>query len=67
MILERVQWRFAFELDSNLDSNESGRFLLALLNLKQYNSAKINAWRHECNNHLYRAKINLIICKIYFP
>jgi hypothetical protein len=55
MILERLRWRFGFQLESNLDSNESGCFLLALLNLKQYSNTKLNAWRHECNNHLYRA------------
>jgi hypothetical protein len=31
------------------------------INLKQYIITKINAWRHECNNHLYRAFIYLII------
>jgi hypothetical protein len=42
-ILERLRWRFGFENESNMDSNESGCFLLALPNLKQYNSTKINA------------------------
>jgi hypothetical protein len=30
MILERLQQSFGFEIESNTDSNESGRFLLAL-------------------------------------
>jgi hypothetical protein len=55
MILERLQRRFGFEFESNTNSNESGCFLLALLNLKQFIITKINAWRHECNNQLYRA------------
>jgi hypothetical protein len=54
MILERLRRSFGFELESNSNSNESGRFLLALLNLKQYIIIKINAWRHECNKYLYR-------------
>jgi hypothetical protein len=55
MILERLRRSFGFEIEYITDSNESGRFLLALLNLKQYISTKINAWRHECNKDLYRA------------
>jgi hypothetical protein len=47
MILERFRRRFSFEFESNMDSNESRRFLLALLNLKQYISTKINTWQHE--------------------
>jgi hypothetical protein len=43
MILERIQRSFGFEIESNVDSNESGRFLLAHLNLKQYIITKINA------------------------
>jgi hypothetical protein len=54
MILERLRQSFGFEIESNMDSNESGHFLLALLNLKQYIITEINAWRHECNKHLYR-------------
>jgi hypothetical protein len=42
MILKRLRQSFGFEIKSNTDSNESGRFLLALLNLKQYISTKIN-------------------------
>jgi hypothetical protein len=42
MILERLRRSFGFEIDSNSDLNESRRFLLALLNLKQYMSTKIN-------------------------
>jgi hypothetical protein len=53
MILERLQRRFGFEFESNTDLNESGRFLLALLNLKHYTSTKINSRRHEYNNHIY--------------
>jgi hypothetical protein len=34
MILERPRRSFDFEIESNMGSNESGRFLLALLNLK---------------------------------
>jgi hypothetical protein len=34
---------FGFEFESNLDFDESERFLLALINLKQYISIKINA------------------------
>jgi hypothetical protein len=34
MILERLERSFGFEIESNMDSNEIGRFLLALLNLK---------------------------------
>jgi hypothetical protein len=34
MILERLRQSFGFEIESITDSNESGRFLLALLNLK---------------------------------
>jgi hypothetical protein len=55
MILKRLRWTFGFEIESNTDWNESGRFLLVLLNLKQYIITKINAWWHECNKHLYRA------------
>jgi hypothetical protein len=47
MILERLRQSFGFEFESNMDSNESGRFLLALLNLKQYISTKINALRYD--------------------
>jgi hypothetical protein len=43
MILERLRRKFDFEFESNTDSNESERFLLALLNLNQYISTKINA------------------------
>jgi hypothetical protein len=50
---ERLQRWFDFEFESNLDFDESERFLLALINLKQYITAKINTWRHECNKHLY--------------
>jgi hypothetical protein len=39
---EKARQSFGFEIISNTDSNESGRFLLALLNLKQYISTKIN-------------------------
>jgi hypothetical protein len=55
MILERLRQSFGFEIESNMDSNESGRFLLALINVNQYISTKINAWWHECNKHLYIA------------
>jgi hypothetical protein len=55
MILERLRRSFGFEIESNTDSNESGPFLLALLNLNQYIITKINVWWHECNKHLYRA------------
>jgi hypothetical protein len=55
IILERLRWSFGFKFESNMDLNESGHFLLALLNLKQYIITKINAWRHECNNQLCRA------------
>jgi hypothetical protein len=34
MILERPRWSFDFEIESNMGSNESGCFLLTLLNLK---------------------------------
>jgi hypothetical protein len=61
MILERLRQSFSFEIESITDSNESRCFLLALLNVKQYICTKINAGRHECNKHLYRAEINLII------
>jgi hypothetical protein len=54
MILERLRRRFGFEFESNTDLNKSGRFLLELLNPKQYIITKINAWQHECNKHLYR-------------
>jgi hypothetical protein len=30
VILERLRWSFGFEIESNTNSNESGRFLLAL-------------------------------------
>jgi hypothetical protein len=43
MILERLRRSFGFEIESNMDSNENGRFLLALLNLKQYIITKISA------------------------
>jgi hypothetical protein len=43
MILERLRRKFDFEFESNTDSNESERFLLALLNLNQYINTKINA------------------------
>jgi hypothetical protein len=43
MIFERHRWSFSFENESNMDSNERERFLLALLNLKQYIITKINA------------------------
>jgi hypothetical protein len=33
MILKRLRRSFGFEIESNMDSNESGCFLLALLNL----------------------------------
>jgi hypothetical protein len=52
-IFERLQRRFGFEFESNLDFGESKSFLLALINLMQYISTKINAWWHECNEHLY--------------
>jgi hypothetical protein len=42
MIFERLQRRFGFEFESNLDFNESEHFLLALINVKQYISIKIN-------------------------
>jgi hypothetical protein len=42
-ILERLRQSFGFEIESNMDLNESGHFLLALLNLKQYIITKINA------------------------
>jgi hypothetical protein len=41
VILERLRWRFGFEFESNMDSNESGHFVLALL--KQYIITKISA------------------------
>jgi hypothetical protein len=44
MILKRRRWNFGFEIESNMDLNESGHCLLALLNLKQYNSTTINVW-----------------------
>jgi hypothetical protein len=53
--LERLRQSFGFEIESNMDSNERGCYLLALLNLKQYIITKINAWRHEWNKYLYRA------------
>jgi hypothetical protein len=34
MILKRLRRSFGFELEPNSDSNESGHFLLTLLNLK---------------------------------
>jgi hypothetical protein len=34
MILENLRQSFGFEIESITDSNESGCFLLALLNLK---------------------------------
>jgi hypothetical protein len=40
---------FGFEFESNLDFDESERFLLALINLKQFISTKVNAWQHKCN------------------
>jgi hypothetical protein len=43
MILERPHWSFGLEIESNMDSNESGHFLLTLLNIKQYIITKINA------------------------
>jgi hypothetical protein len=43
MILERLRRSFGFEIESNMDSNERVRLLLALLNLKQYIITKINA------------------------
>jgi hypothetical protein len=55
MIFKRRRQSFGFELESNLDSNESGRFLLVFIDLKQYISTQINAGRHECNKYLYRA------------
>jgi hypothetical protein len=42
-ILKRLRRCFGFEIESNMDSNESGRFLLTLLNLKHYTSTKINS------------------------
>jgi hypothetical protein len=47
MIFERLRQRFGFKLESNLDFDESERFLLELINLKQYINTKINVWRHE--------------------
>jgi hypothetical protein len=43
MIFERFQWSLGFEYESNSDLKESGHFLLAHINLKQYTSTKINA------------------------
>jgi hypothetical protein len=43
MIFERLRRMFGFEFESNSDFDESERFLLALINLKQYISIKINA------------------------
>jgi hypothetical protein len=43
MIFKRLQRSFGFEIESIMDSNESGCFLLAILNLKQYIIIKINA------------------------
>jgi hypothetical protein len=43
MILERLRRSFGFEIESNMDSNENRRFLLALLNVKQYIITKISA------------------------
>jgi hypothetical protein len=43
MIFERLRRRFGFEFESNSDLDKSERFLLALINLKQYISTKINA------------------------
>jgi hypothetical protein len=43
MILEWPRLTFGFEIESNTGSNESGRFLLAILNLEQYISTKITA------------------------
>jgi hypothetical protein len=40
--LKRLRRSFDFKFESNTDSNESGRFLLALLNVKQYIITKIN-------------------------
>jgi hypothetical protein len=36
MILESSRWSFGLEIKSNMDSNESGHFLLTPLYLKQY-------------------------------
>jgi hypothetical protein len=55
MILKRLRQRFGFEFEPNSDFDESERFLLTLINLKQYISTKIIAWRHECNKQLYIA------------
>jgi hypothetical protein len=57
MISKRFRRSFGFEIESNMDSNERGRFLLALLNLKQYNITKIDAWRHEWNNIYIEPKL----------
>jgi hypothetical protein len=46
---------------SNLNFDESEMLSTRTINLGQYISTKINAWQHECSNHLYRALINLII------
>jgi hypothetical protein len=43
IIFERLRWSFDFEFVSNSDFIESEHFLLALINLKQYISTKINA------------------------
>jgi hypothetical protein len=55
MIFKRLRQRFGFEFESNSDFDESERFLLSLINLKQYFSTKINAWQYECNKQLYVA------------
>jgi hypothetical protein len=47
MILEKPRRSVGFEIESNMDSNKSRRFLLTLLNLKQYIITKINEWWHE--------------------
>jgi hypothetical protein len=43
MVFERLRRSFGFEFESNSDFDESKLFLLALINLKQYISTKINA------------------------
>jgi hypothetical protein len=53
MIFEMLQWMFDFKFEYNSNFDESEHFLLTLINLNQYISIKINAWRHECNKHLY--------------
>jgi hypothetical protein len=61
MILEMLRWSFGFEIESITDSNESRRFLLALLNLKQYISIKLMHGGMNATNIYIEPKLILII------